>query len=78
MIRARIISGLDRVRAQGKQLGRPRTAAETAIEVALLNGLGIRAIARQFGVGTATVRRVGREPRFLEPCCEGRTRLFGV
>ena len=64
IIRARIISGLDRVRAQGKQLGRPRTAAETAIEVALRNGLGIRATARQFGVGSATVRRVAARAAF--------------
>ena len=61
MIRARVVSGLDRARAQGKQLGRPRTDAEAAISAALRNGLGVRAIARQFGVGTASSRSPANE-----------------
>jgi Resolvase, N terminal domain len=39
LIRTRVVSGLDRARAQGKQLGRPRTDAEAAIGAALRNGL---------------------------------------
>ena len=61
MIQARIVSGLDRARAEGKRLGRPTISAEIedAIRLARANGLGVRATARQCGVGTATVRRVG-------------------
>jgi DNA invertase Pin-like site-specific DNA recombinase len=60
MIQARIMSGLDRARAQGKRLGRPPVSAEVedAIRLARQNGLGVRATARQYGVGTATVRRI--------------------
>ena len=64
MIQDRIRAGLARARAQGKTLGRPRTLAknEKAIRKALKAGnIGIRKIARQIGVGTATVQRIKAE-----------------
>ncbi len=61
MIRERVRSGLDRARAEGKTLGRPRTDAKTeaAIRKALQKGkVGIHKIAAKFDVGTGTVQRV--------------------
>jgi DNA invertase Pin-like site-specific DNA recombinase len=61
MIRERVNAGLERARAQGKTLGRPRTdkATETAIRKALQKGdAGIRKIAERFKVGTGTVQRI--------------------
>jgi DNA invertase Pin-like site-specific DNA recombinase len=69
MIQARLRSGLDRARAQGtksgKAIGRPRTSAATekAIQRALSvpERKGIRAIAREFKVGTGTVQRIAEQ-----------------
>jgi len=64
MIRERVRSGLDRARAQGKTLGRPRTDAKTeaAIKKALRKGnIGIRKIATKLSVGVGTVQRVKAE-----------------
>ena len=64
MIRERVNAGLERARAQGKTLGRPRTgkATETAIRKALQKGdAGIYKIASRFGVGTGTVQRIKAE-----------------
>jgi len=61
MIRERVRAGLDRARAQGKTLGRPRTDAKTeaAIRKALKRGdSGIRKIAAKLNVGVGTVQRV--------------------
>ena len=60
MIQERISAGLQRARAEGKKLGRPRIPAETeqAIRTARAQGKGILKIAREVGVGTATVQRV--------------------
>jgi DNA invertase Pin-like site-specific DNA recombinase len=60
MIRERVCAGLDRARAKGKRLGRPQVApaVEEAIRAARAAGKGQLAIARDFGVGVSTVRRV--------------------
>ncbi len=60
MIQERIRAGLQRAKAEGKKLGRPRIPAETeqAIRTARAQGKGILKIAREVGVGTATVQRV--------------------
>jgi DNA invertase Pin-like site-specific DNA recombinase len=52
-------AGIARARAQGKHLGRPRINDETeqAIRAALAKGLGIRRVAREYGVGS-TVQRI--------------------
>ena len=63
MIRARVVAGLARVRAEGKKLGRPKVApkVEAAICARLAEGAGMLKIARELGVGTGTVQRVRRE-----------------
>ena len=55
---------LERARAQGKALGRPRisTSTDAAIRKALKNGdVGIRKLAATLGVGTGTVQRIKAE-----------------
>jgi DNA invertase Pin-like site-specific DNA recombinase len=64
MIRARIVAGLDRVRAEGmKTLGRPKVGAkiEQAIRDQLAAGHGMLKVATLLGVGSGTVQRVRRE-----------------
>jgi DNA invertase Pin-like site-specific DNA recombinase len=64
MIRARIVAGLDRVRAEGiKTLGRPKVSPkiERAIRAQLANGAGMLKVAKSVGVGSGTVQRVRRE-----------------
>jgi DNA invertase Pin-like site-specific DNA recombinase len=64
MIRERVNSRLDRARAQGKTLGRPKISAatEVAIRTALKRGnMGIRKIAIALHVGTGTVQRIKAE-----------------
>ena len=61
MIRERVMSGLQRAKAEGTTLGRPRVGqtVENEIKVMLAAGnRGIRAIARHLGVGTGTVQRI--------------------
>ena len=61
MIRERVLSGLQRAKAQGQVLGRPRlnTDTEAAIRQSLQRGdEGIRKIAVRFKVGTGTVPRI--------------------
>jgi DNA invertase Pin-like site-specific DNA recombinase len=60
MIRERVCAGLDKARANGKRLGRPKVASsvEDAIRERLATGKGQLAIARDLGVGVSTVRRV--------------------
>ena len=66
MIRERVKAGLERVRAQGKTLGRPRTSAsmEQKIQAARRQGKGIQKIAKELGIGVSAVQRVvhGRTP----------------
>ena len=56
----RVRSGIARARAEGKHLGRPRINGETerAIRTALTAGRGIRATARECGVGVSVVQRI--------------------
>jgi DNA invertase Pin-like site-specific DNA recombinase len=63
MIRERVMSGLARARAEGTQLGRRRLEETDAKKVATIRrerakGKGIRAIARDLGVGVGTVIRL--------------------
>jgi DNA invertase Pin-like site-specific DNA recombinase len=67
MTRERVMAGLARVRAEGKQLGR-RTVEQSharKVKSALVlraKGFGIRRIAREVGLGVGTViRLVGKE-----------------
>ncbi len=64
IMRERVNAGLERARAEGKTLGRPRVSAEVeqAIRDARAQGKGMLKIARELGVGTGTVQRVlGRQ-----------------
>lgn len=64
MIRERVNAGLNRARAQGKTLGRPKiaTAKERAIREALeAGGRGIRKIAEDLEVGVSVVQRIRAE-----------------
>ena len=63
MIRERVKAALERARAKGKTLGRPRTpkVVENQIRAARRKGKGIKKIARELGVGVSTVQRVVHE-----------------
>jgi DNA invertase Pin-like site-specific DNA recombinase len=63
MIRSRVMAGLDRVRAEGKTLGRPHVGrkVEDAIRQQLRAGHGILKVAKIVGCGSGTVQRVKRE-----------------
>ena len=63
ILRDRVIAGLNRVRQQGKRLGRPKVApkVENAIRTHLRAGNGILKVARMVGCGCGTVQRVKRE-----------------
>ena len=65
MIRERVVAGLERAKAQGKTLGRPKVSRRVEREIARLReeGKGILAIARQVGCGTSVVQRVVSEIR---------------
>jgi DNA invertase Pin-like site-specific DNA recombinase len=60
MIRSRVRAGLERAKARGVRLGRPRTGAkmEAAIRARLAAGEGVKKVARVLGVGTGTVSRI--------------------
>ena len=64
MIAERVRAGMARAKAQGtksgKSIGRPRIDPRTRTAIAAAyraGGVGMRAVAKQFGVGTETVRR---------------------
>jgi DNA invertase Pin-like site-specific DNA recombinase len=63
MLRSRVLAGLERVRAQGKKLGRPKVPpkVENAIRTHLSAGNGILKVAALVGCGSGTVQRVKRE-----------------
>lgn len=66
MIRERVMSGLQRAKAQGTVLGRPRvdqTVENEIREMLTAGNRGIRSIAKQLGIGTGTVQRVKSEMR---------------
>lgn len=60
MIREWVMCGIDRAKAQGKKIGRPRVdnGVETQIRKLRADGLGIRKIALQAGCGISVVQRV--------------------
>jgi DNA invertase Pin-like site-specific DNA recombinase len=60
MIQARVHAGLDRARAKGVKLGRPKVPAqvEAAVRARLATGAGIMKVAKELGVGTGTVQRI--------------------
>lgn len=64
MIRERVRSGLERARAQGKRLGRPRNEnakQRAAVTRLRQDGIGIGKIARELGVGVSYVQRISAE-----------------
>ena len=60
MIRSRVKAGLERAKARGVRLGRPRTGAkvEAVIRARLARGDGIKKVAKALGVGNGTVARI--------------------
>ena len=60
MISERVKSGLERAKANGKTLGRPKVADEVEEQILELRnqGMGILKIGKELGVGTSTVQRV--------------------
>jgi DNA invertase Pin-like site-specific DNA recombinase len=60
MIRSRVRAGLERAKARGVRLGRPKTGArkEAAIRARLATGDGIKKVAKAVGVGNGTVSRI--------------------
>lgn len=68
MIQERVKAGLSRAKAQGKTLGRPKTAPEVErrILAARADGMGIQRIAKQEGVGVSVVQRVLKEAAPVE------------
>jgi DNA invertase Pin-like site-specific DNA recombinase len=52
LIRERVVAGMQRARAQGKHMGRPRRHAidATVVRAMLSDGLSLRAVARKLGV----------------------------
>jgi DNA invertase Pin-like site-specific DNA recombinase len=60
MIRSRVRAGLERAKARGVRLGRPKTDAkkEEAIRARLATGDGIKKVAKAVGVGNGTVSRI--------------------
>ena len=69
MIRDRVNAGLDRARAKGVRLGRPKVGKKTeaAIRARLATGEGMLKVARALGVGTGTVQRIKAEMRAAAP-----------
>jgi DNA invertase Pin-like site-specific DNA recombinase len=60
MIVERVKAGLKRAKAEGKVLGRPRvgTIVEAKVVALRKKGRGMRAIARELGIGNCTVQRI--------------------
>jgi DNA invertase Pin-like site-specific DNA recombinase len=60
MIQERVKAGLQRARAQGKVLGRPRVSSATEGRIQALRGqgYGMIRIAKELGIGVGTVQRV--------------------
>jgi len=64
IIRERVMAGLERAKAQGVTLGRPKVArkVENAIRTTrLARGEGILKVAKGLGVGVSTVQRIKAE-----------------
>jgi len=60
MIVERVKAGLKRAKAEGRKLGRPRVDGKVTAKVLALRreGKGMRKIARELGIGNATVQRI--------------------
>ncbi len=60
MIRSRVRAGLERAKARGVRLGRPKTGTkvEAAIRARLTAGEGVKKVAKIVGVGNGTVSRI--------------------
>ena len=61
LIRERVIAGQNRAKAKGVKMGRPSKMNEglkSAIQLLRSNGMGIKQIAREVGVGIGTVYSV--------------------
>jgi len=60
LIRERVVMGLQRAKAQGKQLGRPRGSAQDAHKIKKLKseGLSLRQIAQALQTSKSTVARL--------------------
>jgi len=56
----RVKAGLKRAKAEGRKLGRPRVDGKVTAKVLALRreGKGMRKIARELGIGNATVQRI--------------------
>ena len=65
IMRERVRAGLAHARSQGKQLGRPPTAAGKAASVTdlFLSGMSKSEIARRLGIGRTSVRRLLEEKK---------------
>lgn len=63
MIKERVKAGLERARAKGKTLGRPKIgpATEDSIRKLREQGMGIKKVAKTVGVGVGVVQRIDRE-----------------
>ena len=63
MIQERVKAGLERAKANGKTLGRPKVSSKTedAIRKHRGEGMGIKKTAKTVGVGVGVVQRVDRE-----------------
>ena len=60
MIRSRVRAGLERAKARGVRLGRPKVSPkiEAAIRARLAVGEGVKKVAKTVGVGNGTVSRI--------------------
>jgi DNA invertase Pin-like site-specific DNA recombinase len=59
LIRERVQAGVDRAKRQKKQLGRPKVVVDREkIRHCALQGQSVKSIAKQFGIGRATVDRI--------------------
>jgi DNA invertase Pin-like site-specific DNA recombinase len=60
MIRSRVMAGLERAKARGVRLGRPKVPAkiEAAVRARLAVGEGVKKVAKAIGVGNGTVSRI--------------------
>ena len=68
MISERVKSGLERAKASGKKLGRPRIdeSKRVQVESALADGKSIHRICKELGVGSGTVQRIKNAPQISE------------
>jgi DNA invertase Pin-like site-specific DNA recombinase len=59
LIQERVMDGINRAREQGKRLGRPRVVVDREkIRHCARQGQSVKSIAKQFGIGRATVDRI--------------------